>query len=76
MDSPPVPSPFNNQHAEHQKEKMLTICEITTLAHELRNNSVELAALEVEGLASLSNTLLTSGEGSEIFCSLGDCLSI
>ena len=40
--------------------------EIATLGHELGNDSVERAALVVEGLAGLADTLLTGAETSEI----------
>lgn len=45
--------------------------EVTTLQHELLDDTVELAVLEVEGLAALAYTLLTSAEGTEVLGSLG-----
>ena len=46
--------------------------EIATLSHEIWNDSVEFAALEVEGLALFADTLLTSAESSEVFSCLRD----
>jgi hypothetical protein len=46
--------------------------EVTTLAHEVGNDSMESASLEVKGLARSSLTFLTSAEGTEILGSLGD----
>jgi len=45
--------------------------EVTALGHELRDDSVVGAALEVEGLAGLAHTLLTSAERSEVVSALG-----
>jgi hypothetical protein len=46
--------------------------EITTLDHELLDDSVESAALVVKWLAGLAYTLLTSAESTEVLSSLGD----
>jgi hypothetical protein len=40
--------------------------EVATLSHELSNDSVEAAALVVEGLAGLADALLTGAESSEV----------
>lgn len=40
--------------------------EVTTLEHELGNDTVEGSALEVEGLAAAAGTLLTSAESAEV----------
>ena len=45
---------------------------ITALCHEVWNDSVEAAALEVEGLALFADTLLTSAESSEVLSCLWD----
>eukprot|EP00352_Strombidinopsis_acuminata_P006839 CAMPEP_0176368278 /NCGR_PEP_ID=MMETSP0126-20121128/22484_1 /TAXON_ID=141414 ORGANISM="Strombidinopsis acuminatum, Strain SPMC142" /NCGR_SAMPLE_ID=MMETSP0126 /ASSEMBLY_ACC=CAM_ASM_000229 /LENGTH=147 /DNA_ID=CAMNT_0017726467 /DNA_START=235 /DNA_END=675 /DNA_ORIENTATION=+ len=45
--------------------------EVTTLGHETLDDTMEFASLEVEGLALLTNTLLTSAESSEVFGGLG-----
>ena len=44
---------------------------ITTLSHEISDDSVEGAALVAEGLAHLANALLTSAESAEVLRSLG-----
>jgi len=49
--------------------------EITTLSHELGDDSVENVVQEVKGLATLAFTLFTSAESSEVFSSLGDLVS-
>lgn len=49
----------------------ITSCEVTTLDHELLDDSVEHAALVVEGLASLSQTLLAGAEGAKVLGRLG-----
>lgn len=54
----------------------LTTCAITSrevaaLNHELLDDAVELGALVVQGLASLSHALLTSAESAEVLCSAG-----
>jgi len=46
--------------------------EITTLAHELRDDTMEDGTLKVEGLAGLAHTLLTGAEASEVLNGLGD----
>jgi len=46
--------------------------EVTTLAHEGGNDTVEGGALEVQGLSGLSGTLLASAEGAEVLGGLGD----
>ena len=50
--------------------------EVTTLGHELSDDSVERASLVVEWLATLSDTLLTSTESSEVLSSLWGLVSI
>jgi len=49
----------------------ISIGEVSTLTHEIGNNSVEDAALEVKGLSSLSCSLLTSAKSTEVLSSLG-----
>lgn len=49
----------------------VTSGEITTLAHELLNNSVESRALVVQGLSLLAHTLLASAQGTKILSSAG-----
>ena len=44
--------------------------EVTTLEHELGDDTVEGRALVVEGLARAAGTLLTSAEGTEVLCGL------
>ena len=50
--------------------------EVTTLGHELRDDSVEGATLVVKGLATLADTSLTSAESSEVLGGLGDLIGI
>ena len=45
--------------------------DVTTLSHELRENSVKGAALVAEGFPTLSNALFTSAESAKIFRSQG-----
>merc|ERR1712004_275448 len=40
--------------------------EVATLAHEIRDNAVEVGALEVQGLARLASALLASAESAEV----------
>lgn len=54
----------------------ISLGEVTSLAHELGDDSVELAALEVEGLAGLAGSLLTSAESSEVLGGLGDYIGV
>jgi len=49
--------------------------EITTLAHEVLDHTVEGAALEVEGLAGLADTLLACAKAPEVLGSVGDDVS-
>jgi hypothetical protein len=44
--------------------------EVTTLEHELGDDTVEGSALEVEGLAAAASALLASAEGAEVLSSL------
>lgn len=44
--------------------------EVTTLKHELGDDTVEGSTLEVEGLAATAGTLLTSAESAEVLSSL------
>jgi len=46
--------------------------EVTTLEHELGDHTVESAALVAEGLATATDTLLTSAEAAEVLGGLGD----
>lgn len=46
--------------------------EVTSLDHKLGNDTVESAALVVEGLASLAQTLLASAKSTEVLGSLGN----
>lgn len=46
--------------------------EVTSLNHELGNDTVEATALVVEGLASLAKTFLASAKSTEVLSSLGD----
>jgi hypothetical protein len=46
--------------------------EVTTLAHEIVNDTMERRALEVQRLAGLPLTLFASAEGAEIFRGLRD----
>lgn len=48
-----------------------SMSEVTTLEHELGDNSVEDGSLEVQGLAGLAHSLLASAESSEVLRSLG-----
>ena len=45
--------------------------EVATLSHEASDDTVEGAALEVEGLAGATDTLLTSAESAEVLGGLG-----
>ena len=54
----------------------ITIGEITTLEHELGNDSVEDASLEMQGLSALASTLLSSAKSSEVFSSLWYRISV
>lgn len=47
----------------------ITSGEVTTLAHELLNHSVESRALVVQGLATLAHALLTSAQSTEVLAS-------
>jgi hypothetical protein len=47
--------------------------EVTTLEHELGDDTVEGGALEVEGLARAAGTLLTSAESAEVLGGLSYC---
>jgi len=49
----------------------VTAGEVTALTHELGDDSVEFASLEVEVLAPLALALLTSAEGTEVLSALG-----
>jgi hypothetical protein len=50
----------------------ISVCKVTTLDHELLDNTVEDGAFKVEGLSSLAFTLFTSSQGSEVFCCFGN----
>ena len=45
--------------------------EVATLAHEAGDDTVEHAALVVEGLTRFSLALFTSAKGAEVLCSFG-----
>lgn len=45
------------------------------LAHELRDNAVKRAALVVELLSGLADSLLSGAEGTEVLGSLGNDIS-
>ncbi len=49
---------------------------ISTLQHELRNDTVKFRALVMQLLATLANALLASAEGTEVFGCLGNLLNI
>ena len=49
--------------------------EVTTLAHEVVDDTMEGGALEVEGLAGLAHALLAGAEATEILGGLGDDVS-
>ena len=49
----------------------VTAGEVTTLDHEVRDDTVESGALVVKGLAGASDTLLTSAESAEVLGGLG-----
>lgn len=52
------------------------VSEITSLEHELRDNSVENRVLEVQGLSALAHSLLSSAESSEVLGSLRDGIGV
>lgn len=54
----------------------ITSCEVTTLNHELLDDSVEDGALVVEGFPRLSNALLTGAKSTEVLGSLGDKVGV
>jgi len=54
----------------------VTNSEITTLSHELGDDSVENGVQVVEGLAGLASSLFTSTESSEVFSALGGLVSV
>ena len=49
----------------------LTGSEVTTLAHEVVDHAVEVAALEVQGLAHLADALLAGAQSAEVLGGLG-----
>ena len=51
------------------------VSEITSLKHELSNDSVEDGALEVKRLSRFSHSLLSGAQGSEVLGRLWDCIS-
>ena len=67
MDSPPVPKGLDVVN------RKLTVAfgEVTTLSHELGDDSVERAVQVVEVLSGLALALLTSAEGAEVVAGLG-----
>lgn len=50
--------------------------EVSSLDHEVRDDSVEGGSLEVEWLSRLSNSLFSSAESTEVFSGLGDDISV
>lgn len=54
----------------------MTYGEITTLEHEIGNYAVEFGALVVEGFSTISFSLLSSAECSEILSSLRNDISV
>ena len=54
----------------------VAICEITTLDHEVGDNTMEGAALVVQRLARLAHALLTSAESAEVLNGLRNSLAI
>ena len=50
----------------------IAFCEVATLSHETWNDSVEDAALEVEGLARSTNSLFSSAKSSEVLSCFRD----
>ena len=54
----------------------VTTGEVATLAHEVGDDSVESTSLEVQGLARLAPTLLTSAQGPEVLGSPGDYIGV
>jgi hypothetical protein len=53
----------------------IKIGEITSLNHEIGNDSVEDGSLEMKRLSRFSNSLLTGAQGPKVLGSLGDVLS-
>jgi hypothetical protein len=73
MDSPPVPCGQSDLFLALRMVVIRTYVatgEVTTLEHEVLDDTVEGGALEVEGLAGLADTLLASAEGAEVLCGL------
>lgn len=54
----------------------IAVREVTTLAHETRNDTVKVRALEVEGLPQLSDSFLASAQGPEVFSRLRSCVGV
>ena len=54
----------------------ITSSKVTTLDHELLDDTMEDGALVVQRLSRLANTLLTSAESAEVLSSLGDKVGI
>lgn len=50
----------------------VTSCEVTTLDHELLDDTVEDGPFVVEGLSRFANSLLASAESAEVLGRLGD----
>ena len=50
----------------------IALGEVTTLDHELLDDTVKAAALVVEGFPALANALLAGAEGAEVLSRLGD----
>ena len=53
----------------------ISVGEVTTLNHEVRNNTVENGVLVMKRLARFTNALFTSTQSTEVFDSLGNSLT-
>jgi len=54
----------------------VAVGEVTSLAHKVRDDSVEAAALVVKRLAALANTLLASAQSAEVLSSLWNNIGV
>ena len=54
----------------------VTSCEVAALGHEVGDDAMELASLEVELLSRLADSLLSSAEGSEVLSGLGGVFGV
>ena len=81
MDFPPVPSPRADEtwclSTQPDYVRQETLTEVTTLDHEVLDDTVELGALVAETLGERRAILLdTSRESAEVLGSLGDGLFV